>query len=113
VDINAKLLESGSSLAPGSFRSVERFARRVSLDDFTKILRSWPDCFIACSDCPAWKRLISDTLATYERISLITVIFSDRNQVKRVRNLSGDDAQAFVDKIDEVILMRSHVQKRC
>jgi len=64
----------------------------------------WPNCFLARSNCPAWKWLASDTLASYERISLITMIFSDRDQIKTVRNLSGDDAQTFIDKIDEVIL---------
>ena len=37
----------------------------------------------------------------HERISLINTIFLNSDQVKFVRNLSGDDAQAFVDKIDE------------
>ncbi|KAF9644879.1 kinase-like protein [Thelephora ganbajun] len=65
-------------------------------------------------DCPAWKRLISDTLAIHERISLITVIFSDHNQVKMVGNLSGDDAQAFVDKIDEVLdSLAPQIHRRC
>jgi len=39
-----------------------------------------------------------------ERIHLVTDIFSDRNEVKKVGNLRGDDAQAFVDAIDEVSL---------
>jgi len=55
-----------------------------------------------CSKHPAWKQLISHTLATDERISLITTIFLDENQVKMVERLSGDDAQTFIDKIDEV-----------
>ena len=37
----------------------------------------------------------------HERISLITMVFSDPNQVRIAGDLSGDDAQAFVDKIDE------------
>jgi hypothetical protein len=45
--------------------------------------------------------LISDTLSTHERVSLIAMIFSDPNQVKAVANLSGEDAQTFVDKINE------------
>ena len=50
-----------------------------------------------------WKRLISDiTLSKHERVSLITCIFSDSNEVESVRLLSGDDAQAFIDVIDEV-----------
>ena len=35
---------------------------------------------------------------------LITAIFSDNNQIKAVSKLSGDDAQAFIDVIDEVSL---------
>jgi hypothetical protein len=46
--------------------------------------------------------LISNTLATPERISLIGTIFSDHNQVEMVENLSRDDAQAFIDEIDDV-----------
>lgn len=37
----------------------------------------------------------------HERVSLITMIFSNPNQVNVVNDLSGNDAQAFVDKIDE------------
>ena len=55
-------------------------------------------------DPPAWNRLITHTLAKDERLSLITTIFSDRDQIEMVGNLSGDDAQAFVDTIDEVSL---------
>ena len=46
--------------------------------------------------------MISHPLSTVERISLITAIFSDRNEVEVVGNLSGCDAQAFVDVINEV-----------
>jgi hypothetical protein len=55
-----------------------------------------------CSGPPTWKRLISRPLATRERTSLITVIFSDSSEAEAVRLLCGDDAQAFVDVIDEV-----------
>ena len=54
------------------------------------------------SEDPAWKQLISHTLATHDRISLITAVFLDDDQVKRVEQLSGDDAQTFIDVIDEV-----------
>ena len=56
------------------------------------------------SGYPAWKQLISHTLAADERISLITTIFSDHNQIGVVEQLSGDDAQTFIDTIDEVSL---------
>lgn len=46
--------------------------------------------------------MTSCTLATDERISLITTIFADHVQVEMVGNLSGDDGQAFIDMIDEV-----------
>jgi hypothetical protein len=38
----------------------------------------------------------------HERISLIKTIFLDNNQVEMVGNLSGDDAQNFIDVVDEV-----------
>jgi len=45
--------------------------------------------------------LISHPLSNHERISLIISIFSDHNGVEVVGHLSGGDAQAFVDVIDE------------
>ena len=39
-----------------------------------------------------------------ERVSLITTVFSDDNKVEIARGLSGGDAQAFIDTIDEVCL---------
>jgi len=57
------------------------------------------------SNSPAWKQLISasHTLTKNERVSLIMEIFSDHNQVRVVvEYLSGDNAQAFVDAVDEV-----------
>jgi hypothetical protein len=55
-----------------------------------------------CSEEPAWKRLISHAIDTHERISLISAIFSDYDQVQMVKNLFGDDAQNFINVIDEV-----------
>ena len=57
---------------------------------------------------PAWERLIRDTLSVHERISLVTTIFSDRNQVEMAGNLYGDDAQTFIDMIDEVSARTPH-----
>jgi hypothetical protein len=53
------------------------------------------------SEEPAWKRLISHTLATHERFPLITAIFSDRDQIEVVEKLSGDNAQNVINVIDE------------
>lgn len=36
-----------------------------------------------------------------EHVSLITTIFSDDDEVKIVRNLSGDGVQAFIDIVDK------------
>ena len=47
--------------------------------------------------------MINRPLAKDERISLITDIFSDRDETEVVKCLSGDDAQSFVDVIDEVL----------
>ena len=51
-----------------------------------------------------WERLIDRLLTTDERIPLIETIFSDRDKIEVVKRLCGDDAQSFVDVIDEVLL---------
>lgn len=51
---------------------------------------------------PDWKRLITSPLPRDERISLITTIFSNRDEVKIIRHLCGDNAQILVDVIYEV-----------
>jgi len=55
-----------------------------------------------CSGIPAWKRLINRPLTKDQRISLITYLFSDHDETEAVKQLCGDDAQSFVDMIDEV-----------
>ena len=52
---------------------------------------------------PAWKRLIGESLTQDERTSLITAIFSDNIETDTANNLHGNDAQTFIDVIDEVI----------
>ena len=37
-----------------------------------------------------------------EYVSLIGTIFLDKNEAKMVENLSGDDAQMFIDIMDKV-----------
>jgi hypothetical protein len=54
------------------------------------------------SGTPAWKRLIDRPLTSDQRISLITDIFSDRDETETVRQLRGDDAQSFVDVTEQV-----------
>jgi len=48
--------------------------------------------------------LITCTPTAHERISLIAAIFSDDNQAEMVKNLSGNNAQGFIDVVDEVSL---------
>ena len=62
----------------------------------------WPDRFLARRGTPAWKCLISCPRAIDERISLITAIFSNPDETEAVKRLSGDDAQSFIDVVDEV-----------
>ena len=50
-----------------------------------------------------WKRLIDHPLAVAERVSLIVDLLSDRNETEAAKCLSGDDAQSFVNVVDEVI----------
>ena len=45
--------------------------------------------------------MIDPTLPVNERIPLITSIFSDRDEVEVFKHLPKDDAQAFVNVIDE------------
>ena len=51
---------------------------------------------------PGWKHLISGPLAKHERASMIATIFSNRDEIDTIRNLSGDDAQTLVNVIYEV-----------
>jgi hypothetical protein len=56
-----------------------------------------------CSGAPLWKRLIDRSLTSDERTILITDIFSNRDETEMVKHLHGDDAQSFVDVMDQVI----------
>lgn len=58
--------------------------------------------FLVCRRIPAWKRLIDRPLDPDDRIALITEIFADREEIETVRRLRGEDAQSFIDVIDEV-----------
>ena len=100
------LLESGSTFAPSCSGGVDYFAQRVSPRFATKTVHALIELFPLCSDSSPWQSLISNTLPIHERISLVTMIFSNPNQVNEVRNLSRKDAQDFIDKVDEV---SSHV----
>ena len=72
-----------------------------------------PDLFLTCSGTPAWKRLITRPLTLNERIALITDLFSDCDETEVIKQLSGDDAQSFVDVIDQVSSKSFQVEPLC
>ena len=51
---------------------------------------------------PACKRLINGPLSQTQVISLIKAIFTSKDEVAMIRDLRGDDAQTFVDVVNEV-----------
>ena len=53
-------------------------------------------------DAPACKRLISRSLSPEQVISLIEALFTSKEEVAMISDLDGDDAQAFVDVVNEV-----------
>ena len=72
---------------------------------------SHPDLSQTSSGDPAWKRLIaSDSLTSDVRISLITDIFSDNDEIEAAKGLCGDDAQAFVDVVEKVLRFLSRMR---
>ena len=66
------------------------------------------DRFPRCSDVPTWKHLTDRPLTTDERASLIADLFSDRDEIEALKDLSGSDAQSFIDMADKVPLHHSH-----
>ena len=98
MGVDSKMLGSRGSPTP---TSAANFVWLVSVPALAATM-CWPDETLPRSGTPAWKRLIDRPLAADERITLITAIFSDRNETEVVRRLCGDDAQRFVDVIDEV-----------
>jgi hypothetical protein len=76
----------------------------------------WFDCALVCSDprsdLPTWEQLLSHTLPADERSSLIVTTFLDHDQVKAIEDLSGDDAQNFIDMIDVVGTIHFHLYEQ-
>ena len=91
------MLGSGSSYSP---TRIPNFIRIVSPN--FRILHMSPEIPPKHSGVSAWKRVVELPLASDSQISLITAIFSDRDETEVVRDLRGDDAQSFVEVIDEV-----------
>ena len=78
-------------------RQVGTYARLVRSSTVHQLFSPTTDC----SNPPAWRRFTNYTVAARDRIPLITTIFSDHGEAKMVRRLSGDDAQTFIDMVDE------------
>ena len=97
MDIVTAMLESGTSTSPASMADLLWLVRSHSGTTH------WTDLFLACSGVPAWKRAVELPLASDEQISLITHIFSDRDEIEVVEHLYGDDAQTFVDVMNKVV----------
>jgi len=95
---NATMLGSGSSSASPS---VADFVRLVSFN-LSRATHFRPDQF-TCGRISAWKRSINCHIDINKRISFITAVLSDRRGAEVVKRLCRDDAQAFVDMIDEVL----------
>ena len=106
MDNDAAVLGSGTSSASAS---VANFVWLVSfnLSGTTYLL---PDRF-AGHRILALKRSLDRPIAIDKQISLITAVCSDRYVAETVKHLSRDDAQAFVDVVDEVLL-HSSVQEK-
>jgi len=102
MGIDATLLGPGGSPTATGVSSVAGSIRPVSF--YVRPCIRWTDPFLGCSSPPAWKRLVTHPLTIHERTSLITTIFSDRNEIEVVRHLCGNYAQSFIDAIDEVSL---------
>ena len=55
------------------------------------------------SGIPAWKRLVDRSLTADKRASLIKIVLSDRSETDVIKCLQKDDAQSFIDVVDEVL----------
>ena len=98
MDDDSAMLGSGGS--PAS-TGVADFVQFVSFDPSgTAHLR--PDQFMGYR-ISAWKQLIDRPIVVDKHISLITAIFSNHHVAEAVKSLSREDAQAFVDVVDEVL----------
>ena len=98
MDHDSAMLGPGTSAAS---TSVADIVQLVSFDlSGTAHLR--PEKFTGYR-ISAWKRSINQPIVIDQRISLITAIFSNHRVAEAVKCLSREDAQAFVDVIDEVL----------
>ena len=70
----------------------------------------YPEQFFAFRH-PLWSCLVNCAPDAPEFAYLITAIFSDKKEIEVVQNLSGTNAQAFIDRLDKVSLSQPWSQK--
>jgi len=98
MDDDSAMLGSGT---PSASTHVTNIVRLVSFDLSGDVYLR-PDRF-AGYRISAWKRSVDQPIAVDKRISLITAIFSNHRVADAVKCLCKEDAQAFVDVVDEVL----------
>jgi len=98
MDDDPAMLGSRSSSAS---TSVANFVQLVS-SDLLGNAHFRPDRFTGYR-ISTWKRSIDRHIDIDKRISLITAIFSNHRVAEAVKCLCREDAQAFVDVVDEVL----------
>ena len=59
-------------------------------------------CDAGGPDKPTWKRLISYAFPPQEVVSLVEEVFANKDEVKAICELQGDDAQILVNVMHEV-----------
>ena len=100
-----ELVQRAPKTAPSSPSAWTSVTSEIHLDnDSSQIARPELPTWVVKPEVPvsAWRQLISHPLPTEKRVTLIMAIFSNKNEVGEVNHLRGDDAQTFVDVIDEV-----------
>ena len=100
MDIGANMLEAGIAFTSKSIGCFVSFVGFRVLEPHVH----FPDRLSPHRNFPVCKRLIRRLLSTDERASLITRIFSDPDEAEAAKRLCGDDAQSFVDVLDEVLV---------
>jgi hypothetical protein len=105
-DESFKVIESANSVAPifsGSTAAVPAAESGTSPVPPPVWMMVVPDSLPFLNfDTPACRRLIRHAFAPHELPSLVEAIFSSKDESGIVRCLNGDDAQIFIDVIDEV-----------
>lgn len=82
---------------------IREWYARLLLTDFVE---STDYAYFINLDPPACRRLMRRAVGLYELPSLIETIFSSKVECDTVHSLQGDDAQTFVDVMNEACYFR-------